>query len=153
MKPLDFELLFEFSVNVAFEPQRVGDGPAGKRQIFPIADGTFDGPTMRGRILPGGGDWLAIRPDGVGELDVRITLETDDGAVIYMRYPGILHFPEEARAKMRAGEAVSAAEYYMRSTPRFETGDERYGWLNRTVAVGVGERTDTGVAYSVYAIL
>ena len=103
--------------------------------------------------MPGGGDWLSIRADGVGELDVRVVLQTDDDALIYMHYPGVLYFPPQTKARIKAGEAVEDSAYYMRSTPRFETGDDRYDWLNRILSVGVGRRTESGVAYEVYEVL
>jgi len=54
---------------------------------------------------------------------------------------------------MQKGEAVDPSEYYFRTTPVFETASEKYGWLNRIVAVGIGRMTPTGVGYKVYAIL
>ena len=147
------ELLFDLTLDVHRDSQRVGDIPDGRRQIFAITGGRFQGPRLRGTVLPGGGDWLRIRADSVGELDVRITLRTDDDALIYMHYGGLLHFPEAARVKMRAGQTIGPSEYYLRSTPVFETGAEPYAWLNRTLAVGVGRRTRDGVAYRVHAIL
>ena len=105
-------------------------------------------------LLPGGGDWLLVRPDGASELDVRATLRTDDGHLIYMYYRGILSRPPAVMERMRQGERdIDPSEYYFRTTPVFETGSEKYDWLNRINSVGVGRFTQSGVAYTVYAIL
>jgi hypothetical protein len=81
--------------------------------------------------------WLLVRRDGAGQLDVRITIKTDDEALIYMRYEGIL--AGEALPRVLGGEAVPPAEYYFRTTPYFETSSQKYAWLNKIVAVGVGQ--------------
>jgi len=103
-------------------------------------------------VLPGGGDWALQRADGVTMLDVRATLRTEDNHLIYMTYRGIYIVAPEVRQRVRQGATVDPSEYYIRTTPYFETGSELYGWLNRTVAVGVGRPTPTGVAYEVYAL-
>jgi hypothetical protein len=84
------EFLYEIQVDLE-APQAVGRGPHGVRNIFYVRSGRFQGPRLRGEVLPGGGDWFLVRPDDVGELDVRITLRTDDGALIYVTYRGLLH--------------------------------------------------------------
>jgi hypothetical protein len=152
MTDLKTELLFEMRADVA-ESQDLGTTPVGIRRIVPVTGGTFTGPKLKGVVLPGGGDWLLIRPDGVRQLDVRVTFRTDDGHLIYVSYRGIADIAPEVFQRLLRGEAVDPAEYYFRITPVFETGSEKYGWLNRLVTVGVGTRTPTGVAYTVYAIL
>ena len=69
--------------------QNIGAGPHGTRVTFPITGGSFEGDRLRGKVLPGGDDWTIKRSDGVVELDLRITLETDDGALIYMTFEGV----------------------------------------------------------------
>src|SRR5437899_10736642 len=81
-------------------PQRLGAVPHGTRVIAPITSGTFEGPRLRGRVLPGGGDWTLFRSDAVLELDLRITLETDDGALINMTSFGLRHGPADAIAAL-----------------------------------------------------
>src|SRR4029079_16536511 len=103
-------------------PQKLGAVPHGTRVIAPITGGEFEGPRLRGKVLPGGGDWLLLRTDGVLELDLRIPLETDDRALIYMTLLGLGH-----------GEVVNPATYYFRTFPRFETSAERYAFLNRII--------------------
>src|SRR5438046_8786689 len=87
-------------------PQKLGAVPHGTRAIAPITSGTFEGPRLRGRVLPGGGDWTLLRPDGVLELDLRITLETDDGALIHMPSFGLRHGPSAATAALAIGVVV-----------------------------------------------
>jgi hypothetical protein len=152
MATLQTELLFDMQVELG-EAQQVGATPRGSRVIAPLTGGMFAGPKLKGDVLPGGADWLLTRTDGVRELDVRLTLRTDDGHLIYMSYRGINTITPEIIQRLRHGEPVSPSEYYMRITPVFETGAERYGWLNRIVAVGVGQRLPTAVRHTVYAIL
>src|SRR2546427_11911257 len=96
-------------------PQKLGAVPPGMRVIAPITSGTFEGPQLRGRVLPGGGDWTLWRSDAVLELDLRITLETDDGALIGMTSFGLRHGPPEVLAALARGESVDPARYYFRS--------------------------------------
>ena len=134
------------------DSQQIGETPVGGRRIVYVKGGQFAGAALKGRVLPGGGDWALVRKDGVSHVDVRITLRTDDGALIYVTYRGISTMTPEVRQRILKGEAVNPSEYYFRTTPVFETAAERYAWLNKLVAVGVGRRTRTGAEYSVYAI-
>jgi hypothetical protein len=152
MAELKTELLCEICATVG-EVQNLGATPHGNRLIVPVTGGTFTGPKLKGEVLPGGGDWLCVRPDGASELDVRITLRTEDGHLIYVSYRGIVAPSPEVLERRARGEAVDPSEVYFRTTPVFETGSEKYGWLNRTVAVGVGRRTPTAVEYTVYTVL
>ncbi len=133
--------LFTMPVDVEMPLQMVGATPIGERRIAKVTGGTFTGPEMNGKILPGGGDWLLLRSDGSLQLDVRVTLETDDGALIFMTYRGFRHGPAEVMARLNKGEDVDPSEYYFRVAPLFETGAEKYDWLNRIVAVGTGHRS------------
>lgn len=133
-------------------PQELGDTPQGRRRIIGITGGRFTGERLSGRVLPGGADWQVIRPDGVADLDARYTLETVDGALIYVRNHGLRHGPEEVVRKLAAGEAVDPALYYMRTTPVFETGDARYAWLNRIVCIAAGARRAAAVELDVFEV-
>ena len=144
-------LLFEPSVDLT-EPQEVGATLQGNRRIIYGRGGRFEGPTLTGEVLPGGGDWLRIRPDGVGDLDIRASLRTNDGPRISTDSRGIFHGSAEVMSRVLRGEAVSPADDSLRKTPFFETASEKYGWLNRLVAVGTSTRTPTGVHYTVYAV-
>ena len=103
-------------------------------------------------MLPGGADWQVIRADGVADLDARYTLETGDGALIYVRNRGYRHGPPEVSEEARLGRSVDPSLYYMRTTPRFETGDARYAWLNRMVCVATGARRAAAVELEVFEV-
>ena len=133
-------------------PQELGDSPLGRRRIIPITGGSFRGEKLAGRVLPGGADWQVIRADGVAELDARYTLETDDRALIYVRNFGYRHGPAEVLQRLAAGEPVDPSLYYMRTTPRFETGAERYRWLNRLICVATGARRAAAVELEVFEV-
>jgi hypothetical protein len=133
-------------------PQKIGAVPNGTRIIAPITSGTFDGPRLRGKVL-GGGDWTISRSDAVLELDLRITLETDDGALIGMTSFGLRHGPAEVLAALARGETVDPSKYYFRTAPRFETSAPKYAFLNRLVAVASGDRRPTGPIYTINEIL
>ena len=134
-------------------PQKLGAVPHGTRVIAPITSGTFEGPRLRGRVLPGGGDWTLLRPDGVLELDLRITLETDDGALIYMSSFGLRHGPPEVLAALANGESVDPSKYYFRTTPRFETSAPQYSFLYRLIAFSSGDRRPSGPISTIDEVL
>lgn len=145
------ELLYEIAMDA--DVLDIGPAPGGRRRIVRVTGGTFHGPRLRGVVLPGGGDWLVERADGSRRLDVRITLRTDDGHLIYAYYPGLFVGGPGVLERIGRGEPVSPSEYYFRVAPMFETAAEKYGWLNHVLAIGVGRRTPSQVAYTVYAIL
>lgn len=153
MAELKTELLCEIKITVA-DFLDLGDTPQGKRVLVKAIGGSFCGPKLQGEVLPSGGDWLWVRPDGVQELDVRLALRTDDGQLIYMSYRGFIIDPEVLR-RLEKDEAVDTHEGYWRMTPKFETGAEKYSWLTRIVAVGVGDFTAAGdvAAYKIYTVL
>jgi hypothetical protein len=130
------EHLFTFTANVK-RAASVVDGPQGTRLIFDASSGTFEGPRLKGTIKGPGGDWVTQRADGSGLLDVRLLLETDDGAPILMQYRGIV---TEGGAKIRVA-------------PTFETGDERYSWLNAVQGLALGATGAGQVTYDVYQLL
>jgi hypothetical protein len=120
--------------------QEIGSVPHGKRVTFPIIGGSFEGERLRGKVLPGGGDWVIKRADGVLELDLRITLEIDDGALVHMTFEGI------------RDDATPGAPYF-RTLPRFETAAAKYSFLNRLLAVGTGEISADGPVHMIEGIL
>ena len=125
---------------VSTSPVMLSEGPQGTRMIATVAGGTFEGPRLKGSVANcAGGDWVTIRDDGTFRLDVRLALETHDGAVILMTYNGI--------GRRIDGHTV------VRAAPTFETGDDRYEWLNGIQAVASGETNEEGVTYDVYALL
>ena len=140
------QLTFAFAVHVSVgAPMEIGEVPGGRRRIVPILGGTFDGPGIRGRVLPGGADWQLIQPDGFSALDTRYALETDRGQIVYVQNAGIRDAPPDVMEKLLAGEMVDPALVYFRTVPRFETAAPDLQWLARSVFVGVGERFPTQV--------
>jgi hypothetical protein len=132
--------------------QKIGAVPYGTRTTVPISGGDFEGPRLRGKVL-GGGDWTLLRADGVLELDLRVTLETDDGALIHMASFGLRHGPPEIIAALARGETVDPSKYYFRTHPRFETAHPKYAFLNRLVAVSTGDRRPDGPVYTIDELL
>ena len=98
-------------------PQELGETPLGRRRIIGVTGGRFAGERLSGRVLAGGADWQLIRPDGVAVIDTRYTMETSDGALIYVRNRGFRHGPPEVLRRIAAGEDVDPSLYYMRTTP------------------------------------
>ena len=140
-------------VKVTLEPVRdLGDTPLGRRRIIGITGGSFSGARLSGKVLPGGADWQLIRADGVAYLDARYTLETADGALIYVNNKGYRHGPPEVIARLARGEQVDPALYYMRATPWFETAAPAYAWLNRTICVCTGARRSASVELDFYEV-
>jgi hypothetical protein len=149
---LRLQSLFKAEITLA-PAQELGDAPLGRRRIIGITGGRFRGERLSGDVLAGGADWQVVRSDGVAELDARYTLKTTDGALIYVVNRGYRHGPKEVLARLAAGEPVDPSLYYMRTTPRFETGDARYAWLNRVVCIATGARRPAAVELDVFEVL
>lgn len=140
-QPLPPRLTFAFEVRATVGPPlEVGNVPQGRRRIVAITGGTFEGPGLRGRVMPGGADWQIIRADGFTELDTRYTLETDDGQIIYVQNAGMRHAAPDVITRLLAGERVDPALVYFRTVPRFETASPELQWLARSIFVATGER-------------
>lgn len=152
MPELRSEYLFTITVAVT-ALHDVGSVPLGTRHIDMLGAGKFEGPRLKGYVLPGGLDMKTLRSDGAMNPDVRLVLRTDDDALIFMHYRGVRHGPPEVMARIARGEIVAPTEYYLRSTPYFETAAPKYDWLNRIVAVGVGRRMPDRGEYDVFQIL
>jgi SAM-dependent methyltransferase len=146
------EHVFSFTGLGSDAPDVVGMLPEGLRVNFRNVGGEVTGPQVRGRLLPTGGDWVVVRADGVAFLDARVTIETDDGALIFATYPGVCDFGPDGQAKFLKSEIPAVVP--MRTTPRFATGHPKYAWLNRLCCVAVGEFRpgEKKVVYDVYAV-
>lgn len=156
MTELESEFLFEARVAL-HPPIDVGQTPEGRNMIFMVASGPFEGPRLRGEVIPmSGADWSRVRPDGSGALDVRMCLKTDDGAIIYVHWEGrMVAAPEHLEYALdfaKPDDPEGADRYYFRTAPFFETADERYAWLNHIVAISKSRTGDGGVIHRVYAI-
>jgi hypothetical protein len=117
--------------------QEIGSTPQGALTIFPVIGGSFEGERLRGKVLPGGGDWVTTRIDGILTLDLRVTLETDDGGLIHMTFSGVR----------------DDANGYFRTVPRFETATPKYAFLNRLLAIGIGEIRPDGPVHVIEEVL
>ena len=150
---MNTRLLMTLRVTVA-TPQSIGAVPHGTRRTAPLTGGEFEGPRLRGSVLPhGSADWLLLRADGVLEMDLRATLRTDDGALISMRSFGLRHGPAEVIAALARGETVDPSAYYFRTMPRFETAHTAYSFLNRIITVATGDRRPEGPIYTIHEVL
>jgi hypothetical protein len=151
--PIEPSLRFLYTSSVLVDaPMVVGSTPYGERRIIPILGGSFAGPRLSGKVLPGGADWQVIRTDDTAELEARYTLETDDGALIYVLNPGIRSASKEVMGRLVKGEEVDPSEYYFRTRPVFETGAPKYQWLHRIVTVATGQRLPNEVIITVYEL-
>jgi len=128
--------------------QAIGATPNGDRRIGLVGSGSFQGERLRGAILPGGSDWIILRPDGATTLD-----ETDDKALIGMTYRGLRHGPPTVIERLGRGETVDPSEFYFRTSVAFETASAKYDWLNRIIAVGTGQRPPEGPIYDIFEVL
>jgi hypothetical protein len=135
---------FELHATVA-APLEIGQVPRGRRRIVSITGGTFEGPGIKGKVVPGGADWQIIRADGFSELDTRYTLETDRGQIIYVQNAGMRHAAPAVMEKLLKGETVDPTLVYFRTVPTFETAAPDLQWLTRAIFIGTGERYPTEV--------
>lgn len=148
-------LTFVFELRAQVEPAMdFGEiSPGRRRRMVPITSGRFEGPQLRGRILPGGADWQIVHPDGFTELDSRYALTTDAGALIAVRNTGVRRAAPEVMAKLLAGESVDPAQVYFRTMPTFETSAPELQWLARSTFIGVGERYPSEVVVRFWQVV
>ena len=149
---MDLQVEFTYQALLA-RPLMIGSGPYGTRAFFAVTEGRVEGDRINGTFVGGGGDWLLIGSDGWGRLDVRAQIRTGDGAVLYLTYYGVLELTETVMtATQTMAEETDFDDQYFRTTPRLETGDERYGWVNHTAFVGRGRLIPGGAAYEAYRV-
>jgi hypothetical protein len=135
------------------QPLDLGERPQGHRRIVPLTRGTFTGPELRGELLPGASaDWQTVLPDGTAFGDIRYTLRTDAGALLYVQSRGVRHGSAEVLLRLGRGEDVDASEYTFRTSTRIEAADRQLDWLNKGVFISVGGRQADGVIYEVYLV-
>lgn len=148
---LAVEHLFDMAVDL--EVPHVFETPVGTRLTYITKSGTIRGPQIHGDLLPGGGDWVVLGSDGVSRLDIRGTIRTDDDALIHYSAFGVVRLPDDGRDRIARGERIPFEEGYIRTTPRFETSDERYMWLNGQVFLGVNEFSAGHIDFRHYRVL
>jgi hypothetical protein len=151
MSEIKTEFLFTIALEV--EVLNLGDTPYGSRRVGRFGAGSFEGPKLRGTVLSGGACWMLLRRDDALEIEVRITLETDDKQQIYMSWKGFRHGPKEVIDRLNRGEIVDPATYYFRTTPYFETSSEKYDWMNRICSIATGSRKASGRTFEVFQVL
>lgn len=153
MNELQARSLFTMTLSV-LEPQVVGVVPLGyTRRIVPVSGGRFEGERLKGRVLPGGAAWAAMRADGVVHMDVRLTLSTEEGELVYATYTGRRAGAADVVARFRRGETVPEGADYLRIAAVFETAAPRLLWLNDIIAIGRGHRPPEGLRYEVFELL
>ncbi len=140
----------EFTVAATLKPPLpIGAGPIGTRMYYEVTGGTLTGERLHGKLL-GGGEWALIGPDGFLRVDVRLQVETHDGALLYIQYFGLLELNDAVQGALEHGTGTDYGDHYFFTNPRIETGDERYAWLNTTFFVGEGHiLPGLGVEYRV----
>lgn len=145
--------LFRMQADTAHGSTHIGPVPVGyERRVVFVSGGRLEGDRLRGQVMPGGGDFLMMRPDGGMHLDVRLVLETDEGELIYMTYVGRRHGPLDVMERYKTSSPVAYGEDYFRTIVQFETAAPRLLWLNGILAVGAGYRTDEGAVYEIFEI-
>jgi hypothetical protein len=147
------QLTFVYRLQITLAPPLdIGETPQGRRRVVAQTGGTFTG-RLTGTLLPGASaDWQVVRPDGTALADIRYTLQTDDGHLLYVQSSGIRHGRPEVLARLARGEAVGASEYTFRTSTRIETAAPELDWLNKGVFIGVGGRLPLGVIYDTYLV-
>jgi Protein of unknown function (DUF3237) len=135
------------------EPLDLGEVGHGRRRIVPLAGGTFAGPELNGKLLPGASaDWQIVLADGTALGDIRYTLQTDGGALLYVQSRGVRHGSPEVLERLGRGEDVDASEYTFRTSTQIETASRELAWLNKGVFIGVGGRLAGRVVYETYLV-
>ena len=135
------------------QPLELGDTAHGRRRIVPLTGGTFFGPELNGTLVPGGSaDWQTVLHEGTALGDVRYTLRTDRGDLLYVQSRGVRHGSPEVLARLAHGEDVDASEYTFRTSSQIESGAPDLDWVNRGVFIGVGGRQADGVIYETYLV-
>ncbi len=147
------ELVHEFDLHAELGSTLVaGTGPMGTRMVAPVDGGWVRGARINGTVIGPGADWVMIGSDGYGRIDVRLQVRTDDGAVLYVTYTGVLEMTDALVAATMGDGTTDFVDQYFRTTPRIETGDERYSWVNTTIFVAQGKLTESGVEYEVFRV-
>ena len=145
-------LVYRLEASLA-QPLVLGDVAGGHRRIVPMTGGTFTGPEINGKLLPGASaDWQIVLPDGSALGDIRYTLQTDAGDLLYVQSRGVRHGSPEVLARLARGEDVDAGEYTFRTSTQIETAAPDLDWLNKGVFIGVAGRQAAGVIYETYLV-
>jgi hypothetical protein len=143
----------EFVLRIDVKPPLdLGTGPTGHRLIAELVRGRAEGPRFKADLLTGGADWILLGPDGIGRIDVRSQLQTDDGAFVYMQYRGLIEMNEAVHAALTSGRECAYEDQYCRVVVGFETGDHRYRWLQERIFLAQGRPLPGGIEYRVFRV-
>lgn len=140
-------------MTVELEPIHTVHTLVGDRMVFVAKGGRIEGPRISGELLPGGGDPMLVGTDGIGRVDAHSVIKTDDGVLIYYTGGGVSRYTADGYERLAAGEQIPFGETYIRTTPKFETADDRYTWLNGLVTVTYTMTSSNLVQSRIYAIL
>jgi hypothetical protein len=151
----ELKIDFAFTVRASLEsPIVVGPAPDGLRRFVPITGGSFSGPLLNGKVVPGSGDWQIVRSDGALSAEARYILETDDGVRMSVYNRGVRHAPPDVMAKLNNGELVPATSYYFRTAATFEAPvGSAHEWVNRTLFVATAEREPNTAVIHFFRVL
>lgn len=151
---LSYKHLFTLELEVAADKSRnIGPVLDGRRVVVPVTGGNFHGERLSGQVLDGGADWVVFKPNGLMMIDVRLTLETEDSALIYLSYTGRFSGTSDAFEAMAGGGKLNPDTYSLVTTAKFECGAKQYTWLNSVVAVGKGQQSGFQPIYQLYEII
>jgi hypothetical protein len=140
------------------EPLDLGDIVQGHRRVVPLTGGTFTGPQISGTEISGtlvpsaSADWQTVLPDGTALGDIRYTLRTNGGDLLYVQSRGVRHGPTEVLARLGRGEDVDPSEYTFRAATQIETAAPELDWLNKGVFISVAGREAARVIYETYLV-
>tara|TARA_B100000902_G_C27054927_1_gene786074 strand:+ start:383 stop:844 length:462 start_codon:yes stop_codon:yes gene_type:complete len=148
-----FKHLFDITLDIG-NSHDLGSTPQGKKRIVQVTGGKFFGDRASGHVRSeAAADWVLVRPDKSIKLDVRLTLETSDRALIFMRYEGIRHSSPAIASKLANNEPIDPSLYYWRASPFFETSNHNYLWINNIVSIALGQKKENKVFYEVFQVL
>jgi hypothetical protein len=148
---LQFEFLMDLAVEVG-EVVSMGAAPLGEQRMVSILGGTFEGPAIRGEVLPGA-DWQIARKDGVLDIDARYALQEQGGGLVSVVSQGYRHASSDVLTALARGEEMPPTAYFFRTVMRFQTGAPYLDWLNRTIGVATAERQPRRVLLHAYRLL
>jgi hypothetical protein len=135
------------------QPLDFGELTPGHRRIVPLTGGAFTGPELNGKLVSGvSADWQIILPDGTALGDIRYTLQTDAGDLLYVQSRSVRHGSAEVLARLGRGEDVEASEYTFRASTQIETAAPELDWLNKGIFISVAGRQPAGVIYETYLV-
>lgn len=147
------ELVHEFTFRAELGGRHaVGRGPFGTRAVAAVSGGWATGERISGTVVGPGADWVVIGDDGFGQVDVRLQIETSDGAVLLLTYTGSIELAASVGAALASGGDTDFGDNYFRTHVRIECGHEAYRWVNRTLFVGEGRIAGGGAEYRVYRV-